>query len=544
MGAETDFYEEAEAGSDTQQRADVALRKIRAVVAGNGPDPRRNVSLVSYEEEILTFKAQTLFQPEVDMSSKVVPVVPPGALKMASLQEAEQRAKATAGQILQEPDVLSKLRQALEERPDKGLFCDRHVIPLDVTPALYTYDQPCPTCRGMKQSACRTCHGKGRVACVECKGQRHKTCPECRGAKTTLAAGGQSLCHNCQGQGKIQCLRCKGHGETHCIKCASSGKTNCVPCKASGQIHHLMTVKPDIRARFDYDKAKLPESAQKYIDQLGGKAIEQGHARMEAVTNVAARPPADGQPYSMLTMDYDISLPYGPLRFNVGAQEFGAHLFGYRSALVDMPPFLEQYLLGPLNLLNETAQGKGDPSRNLRDVMATTRAGRECVEGVVSIGARKTAEGLQQRYGLGLETQFIRKFVQTARAAVDRATIKPRLLGSIIGIGISVLFFLIYTFALSGLTGAPFPIRLISDLLAVIIGVSLPYLISQMMTRQSLMQLLGEPFNSPLRLASVGHKDLAGPIVAGIIFLLMCEFSFRMNPYAAPALYGLFRVWI
>ncbi len=492
-------------------RSEIALQKIRDVVTGNTFHPLQDVELVSYEEVFIEFQAHSNLILHTERAERVIPNKPPGLKKINNKNELDTLSAKDIENITESEATLTALKTDLLKREDKGYFWDKQRVPLQADPLLFLREEPCLECRGAKQIECRDCKGRG-----------HAKCP------------------NCKAQGQPNCLQCKGRGEIQCLKCKTKGRKDCHNCRANGKINHVTQIKLFADTQFSYDRRDIPDVAVTILDRLRDKLFTKDHATFKISDDIAAK--KKDHDAAMMTLTYDVKLPLGDAIFRVGDEDVPALLFGYKTALLDVPPFLERYMLAPFNLIRQAAQGQGNVMEKVRTAAHQTRLTNQAIIGVATKGVNVTERELKHEYSIALEPGFIHNLVRTTRAALNKLTMKPQIIGLTIGLIPALILTLLYIFVFnSGGINTAQPVRLLLDMVFLLICAFLPYICAQIMTRQTLIYTLGTHMKPHIKLPKLGMRGLWGPVIILTIFILLSASAYRANPLAAPEIYALFR---
>jgi hypothetical protein len=497
---------------DFVDRSEIALQKIRDVVDGNLLHPLEDVELLSYEEVFLEFQAHNRFTPHRVRAEKIISRIPPGVQKVRGKTELDTVSEKEMYTALRSQTPLNELKAQLLKRDDKGYFLDKERLPIVINPLMYLREEPCNECRGQKL-----------INCVDCEGRGYRPCQNCRGQ-----------------QGNKGCNICKGRGEVQCIKCQTKGKKKCHNCRAFGYVNHLTQIKLYADSNFSYEKDEVPVIAIGVLDRLREKLITKEHAAVSISDDIKASEKDFSD--SIMTLTYDVRLPLGDAMFRIGDEKIPALIFGYKVALLDVPPFLERYMLKPYNLLEEAAKGHGNISGKIRTAAYQTKLTNETVLGVASRGAGPTERALKHKYSVALEPLFIHNLVRSARLALDKLIVKPQMVGMVIGLVPSILLILLYIFVMSsGGVDTHQKLRFVLDAIIMLFAVFLPYLGAQILSRQSLIYALGHRVKKKLRLPNLGWRGILGPGFAFLAFIYFSELAFSTNPFGAPQSFAVIR---
>lgn len=496
---------------DFVDRSEVAIQKIRDVVKGNIFHPLEDVELISYEEVILEFEAENRFILHTDRVERVTPKTPPGVKKVNSKTDLDTVAEKDVENISTQETPLTELKAEILKREDRGYFLDNERIPLALDPLAFLREEPCQLCRGQRYIECNHCQGRG-----------------------------YKKCHGCQGKGLKNCNTCKGRGEIQCVKCQTKGKRECHNCRAFGKVNYLTLVRLSADSNFSYDKESVPEVIINVLERIREKLITKGHSMYAIGDDIKAKEKDNAD--SILTLKYHVRLPLADAVFRVGKEYVPALVFGYKTALLDVPPFLERYILKPFSLIQEAAKGQGNVAGKMRAAAYQTRLTNETIMGVATIGAAATERKLRNKYSIALEPAFIRNLVKSTRAALNKLTTKPQFIGLAVGLIPSFILTMIYVSLIcSNTTDLVQPVRLVMDAVFLLFSTFFPYFCAQVMSRQALIYALGHGVRHRIKLPKLGMRGLWGPIIAICLFLYFSETVYQNNPIAAPEIFSVLR---
>ncbi len=496
---------------DFIDRSEVALQKVRDVVTGNIFHPLADVELLSYEEVFLEFRAQLHLKIHTERSEKFSATTPPGITKVNSSADLDTKVEKEIARVTTSEAPLTSLKEDILKREDDGYFWEKQRIPLPLDPLTYVREEPCQECRGQKFKECKDCGGRGHIRCAVCNGNNLK-----------------------------QCNACQGNGEKQCIKCNTKGKRECHKCRGVGRVNHLTLVKLYADTTFSYDQEEIPEVARPVIERLREKLLTKEHATYVLSDDIKQKKKEHADHF--LTLNYDVKLPLGDAIFRVGEETVPALLFGYKTALLDVPPFLERYMLTPFNEIREAAMGQGDLQAKMRTAAYQTRLTNEAIIGVATKGASVTERKLKHDYSIALEPEFIHNLIKYTHIALNKMMRTPQMVGLAMGLIPSFILTLLYVFVLNGGgTNTAEPLRLVFDVLFLMISCFLPYFCAQIMSRQSLIYALGNGVKNDIRLPNLGTFGYLGPALAVLFFLLFSTLAYNSNPNEAPEIYAIFR---
>ncbi len=497
---------------DFVDRSEIALQKIRDVVQGNLLHPLADVELLSYEEIILEFQAHNRFTPHIQRAEKIINTTPPGIKKVRGKTELDTLSGKDTASALAQATPLEALRAEVLKRADKGFFWHQERTAMPLEPLMYLREEPCNECRGQKYVNCVDCGGRGYVPCQNCRGNA----------------------------GNSSCNLCKGRGEVQCRKCQTKGKTKCHNCQAFGVVNHLTQIKLYADSNFSYERDNIPEVVIRILERLREKLITKEHAAITISDDIKASEKDSAD--SILTLTYDVKLPLGDAVFRIGDEQIPALVFGYNVALLDVPPFLERYMLKPYSLLKEAAEGQGSIAGKIRTAAYQTRLTNETVMGVAGQGAARTEKRLRHKYSVALEPLFINNLVRATRTGLNRLITKPQMIGLFIGLIPAALLILLYIFGTgSGGAGTHQKLRFIFDAVILLISAFLPYFGAQILSRQAMIYALGHRAKKVLRLPSLGWRGFLGPGFVLLLFLYLSDLASKSDPVSAPQSFVMLR---
>lgn len=401
-----------------------ALAQIRAAVDGNGIDPAQ-VLLGTVDGKILEFQGSVHFRMIVKTSESDAP-----PLKMApgeqlqtvrSRGELDTEIRAYTSKTFDDPGTGSRLAAAILARADKGFGLGGSEIPSGIPVRHFVIQEPCPTCKGSTKTVCAPCHATGRLPCPTCKGTKMAVCYMCKGSKTKDMPNGKVPCHICHGHGRIICKPCKATGTIPCGTCQTTGKIACRSCAGTGHKTHRTSVEIMAAANSDFDTGSLPTRAAQIIEKMGGKFMAQGHATLEAQP---VRP--NGEKGAFL-IPCAFRLPYADIGIVLPGQKCRAVVFGEKARIVDVPPFLDRLLIGPVQKLQSAARS-GNAYGALRQ-SARAKAIRTAIFVAAQHSESKAVLELRRAYPVGLSAMAAQKIIALINKSLNRVTAVPALVG-------------------------------------------------------------------------------------------------------------------
>lgn len=532
--------------------ATLALRRIRALVEGNGEDAA-SVRVLDAGGSVLTFEATTRLTLKPRLSETSKPGKQTGGETMASREDMKKAAGDLTDHSTSDPEARAAVIQAFRARPDRGFGLDGQSVPLPAPKKTWMVHEKCPVCGGGGAGACRTCNGNGRVQCIRCHGHRQIPCPMCRGQKQVPGPSGQKVnCTRCRGDGRAPCDLCQQTGRIRCRTCSGSGKAPCQPCHGAGWQTHFMHAEIVAETRFLYDRKALPPEVVRSVDSLGAKLAAQGHASIQpgtpAAPAAAGGPPAPGG--GAIDIPYRVSLPYGGISFSIKGKPVQARLFGLKGKLLGAPPFLDGLIREGARRLHEAGEGRGNVAEKVRQA-ASFRAIAETLAAVSSASPRKAAMIVRRAYPFGLSGQMAETLVRDAGAAIRRITRRPCRIGLAAGLGLAAAW--LAAWLPGGVREAVLPLlppapamEPASDAAALLLAAIAVYLSIHAAAGLALRRALGNLLKGVPRAVSAGGGalEMAGCVLCVVLLLGFAEAGVQTKAYAAPSWYAHIRALI
>ncbi len=517
--------------------AEKALGRVRAMVRGNGLNPA-DVSLEEHDGSVLEFDAVTRLKLGPKIAEKTIKGRHTGGEVVASVPEVQKAITREIDKATKDPGVAKMVFDALMKRADKGYFLQNFRVPLNKLQKDFVRHDGCSSCNASGKVPCPNCKALGYTPCKQCRGEKYEICPECRGIRFIQGPNGQTKCHRCHGQGRISCTMCRQTGQIDCKFCKRTGKSVCKQCDGAGWMSYITHFEMHADTFFEYDRENLPESVIPYIEQLGAKLHESGHAEIQ--TGQAE------ETNNEIVIPYHLKLPWGGIAFKFGEDPVKARLFGYNGKLVDAPPFLEKYIAPGINNLEQAAQGHGNIAKLIHDA-GTFRTVADAIIAAAMLSRKKGLAMVRKNTPLGIEVATIQKMIVNADAAIKHITRTPRIIGLVIGLIVSAVLESLYVLGplrpiLSGALSNN-SLMMVADAALIALSGYLAVFIIQTSAQNAMNTALKDV------LKKAGGKKIppktgnSGLIACGgsaVIFLILLELSIHTGP-AAPEWYASLR---
>jgi hypothetical protein len=396
-----------------------ATRAIRAILQGNGVHPDQ-VTLGDFDLRMLPFTGALKIKLEAKVAKKQVPgksakgdVVADEASLFAAVDKHIQR-------IMVNPPQRKPMFDIVLKRPDKGFAFDDKKLGFHAYTTQFVMYDGCQTCAKSGKVVCNICQGRMQVPCTTCRGQKEVFCPSCKGDRIIRDQRGDYTCQKCRGRGRIPCQACGADGLIDCKTCLKTGRIKCLRCTGTGWMTTLLVAECEAHYKFVLEHQGLPPPVITAMIEQGPKLIERSIAEIEVA---GTQGPEDSEklPKDELSVFYKGILPYGAIRFQVGAESIGAMMFGFHGDLLECPPFLERIGADAITRLLGAAE-KPKEAYELLPHAARSRFIREALQAGLMSSRAKAIESYKKRYPYGLSDQMIRDLLALAEAATRNAS--------------------------------------------------------------------------------------------------------------------------
>ena len=415
--------------------AQTALQVLRALCKGNGVKTE-SVTVTSFKGYTHTIPASTFLEMKPLTRDKILP----GRQVSGKLCNTQADAQRAIDQViiaaLQDASARRQMTELLLKRADKGFALPNGTtLSVDFLTQDFCWHENCRHCSGQGKSACPRCSGQMREQCNQCHGRTMVPCTLCRGSGHVTGQGGKPQpCSRCHGQRQMPCQMCQRTGKIPCRQCRGQGFGQCTSCSGTGCFTHVLHMTPQMATHFEYDRTITPPDILTLLDQNALALMQGGYIKV-------ASSPAQTEPH-ILAVSYNITFPFGDIVFAVGKRELTGKLFGYKTRLLNIPPFLEKLLTPAMRDLEHAAAGRGSVAGKIR------KATRYRAAGIALLGAgtqtvRATTDVLMKKFPIGLSRGAAEKMAKLSDAAVAHITRKPRYAGLVIGL---VLVAALYAF--------------------------------------------------------------------------------------------------
>jgi hypothetical protein len=513
-----------------------ALALLKSVAKGNGINTK-NITLHSFEGEVLNYEAYHHFRIEPDVAEKLLMGKKGGDIVAGSEQDMRARITAFVESATENPVVIENTIDILKKRKDLGFAIPQHRLLLERMNKTIAVHEVCTVCSGSAKILCMECKGKGEIVCTRCHGSNEIICPECQGRQFMQGPDGKQVpCHYCHSRGKIGCEFCRGKGEIHCPKCKATGKMPCKDCGDTGWHTLFVSLKMNAISNYDYPKEELPEDAIEVIDDLGKLLVIEEHAKVKIIEEKDRLAELNAETKdNEFILPYHVRLPWGDIVFKIGEKDLKGNLFGFQPSLIHIPNFLEGVLGRGLRSLTEAAKGTSLPAGKIKEA-TKYRAVSEAVLFSARY-SRKRAMGLmRKKYPFGITGKTIDKMVIYADTALKRVTDKPRKIGLAIGLCLVCLFYGFYyvgplrDILISSITSTG--ARNFIDLLMILFGGAITTLSIQMTATKAMLEAIGDLLPKDKKsqfLPRPGYSALWGYGGGLAIYFLMIEIAAQMD---------------
>lgn len=438
--AQPDIQTAAEFPRIEQKLLDRSVKRMKALVQGNGADPD-HVHVDEYQE-IRQYRFPARVQ--IKLVSRFGVRVEPGRNTLAELAGSRDEFQKKIHSIIHTTRTTRDKRQQVIDfifsRSDKGFgIKSQRTLFKNLTHDVVMHEQ-CTTCSHSGDVACPRCHGKGGVTCTRCRGSRQIHCGKCGGSGHMRTPQGDRPCDMCRASGRVACTLCHSRGLMKCGGCAASGRVRCSKCSGTGWLSHLAHIELEGIIHFGFDRTNLPARLVELVQDRGAVLVKRGDLSVEMVPDVLPTSKPDElsdsgtasvnqEEDSMIYLDYDVTCPYGPIHFKVDDRVIPAIMLGWQARLIDAPPFLEDLTKTGMEAISEAASGKG-PLVDLLHKACRFAVWRELISQILLSGnLKQVRDVLFNRYPTGLDDAHMRTLIPQADLAVRMVTRRARYIG-------------------------------------------------------------------------------------------------------------------
>jgi len=408
-----------------------SLNLMRKALKGNGVRAD-NVSVKSFDGDILEFTAATHIKLNNKISEKTVPGRAAGETIFQNRQAALNEAESYAANIFKAPANIEQIKNLISQKPHKGFGLNNEIIKLSFLDREFTTHEPCNPCQGRGATQCAKCKGKGYQPCANCNAQGFEKCHECNGNRQTRGPQGQmQTCNLCQGLGKTSCSFCRENRQVQCSICKTKGEAQCKSCGGQGAQSNIVSTEMTAHCAYDFDAGTLPDKAVGVIKSLGGELAEQ--AQIKPINKETE----DNEP-GILRVFYDVRVPQGDVEFAIKDSVVKAYIFGTKSAIKDIPDFLDGIIASGAKKLAHAASGQGNISDNMRAAVKYKTV-RQAVMLSARYNSKKALRALLHYTPLGLSNGLAQKLIGDANAALNNVTKQQRIIAIAAGIGTAIV---------------------------------------------------------------------------------------------------------
>lgn len=397
-----------------------ALKQVRALARGNGPNPDA-IQIQKTDGGIIKCEAITHLEihPKVTQEQKVGQhqvgrVLPnPEALTKA--------VKAQSTGAIKNTEVRKLMAELLLKRPDKGFAIHGEFFDLPTLNASYCLHRPCGTCNGAKRTTCRTCNGQRQETCYSCRGHGIIPCTFCHSTGFEKGPNGQQQqCTHCRGTRQMTCKLCQRRGKITCRQCQGNGAIGCNTCKSMGVFTDITHINLQMKTLFEIDRAALPHPAVKIIETKGGAMVQ---SKQIAVQGEQVKREDGG-----LAIQYDVEFPYATVILGINGRPLQMEIFGTRGRIVKLPAFLENMTGTVLALLEEAGKTKAGVQSKIIKASKTRIIG-EALSFTLRMPRNKALLSLKKRYPIGITNDGLKHLIQASHQAIQNLTASARYSG-------------------------------------------------------------------------------------------------------------------
>ncbi|HOO82168.1 MAG TPA: hypothetical protein PK513_06675 [Alphaproteobacteria bacterium] len=405
-----------------------ALLQMCEAIKGNGLK-NEDVDITAYDGETLEFLAITEMKLDTKLSIKRQAGKITGPTLVANAGAFQEAVNKETYKITHSLDVVERIRDAVLERPDKGLCLKNILIKLPFLHKDFVTHEPCSACASKGKITCVRCHGKGREPCPRCHARGSETCPTCGGRQYILGPNNQNQqCMRCNGTGRIGCSQCHESREVQCAMCKAVGTMQCRQCNGHAWNSVLCRAEINPVGLYSFDRTTIPQQALEKLDLLGSDI--QHHSNIQIIH----RHKELEQERNDISIPYHIKVPMAHVTFMLKEKlEIPAFLFGTQAKLYDMPPFLEKITAPGIKALKAAAMGQGDAA-SLIQKAGRYRTLREILLATSKLGPKKTLKVIEEKNPIGLSEDTTRKLVLMACKAIGFLGKKPRQISIALGL--------------------------------------------------------------------------------------------------------------
>lgn len=507
-----------------------ALLHVQAIFDGNG-FKKDNIKIISHAVKIQTATAGTYLELKPVMSESTaagkVVIGEMVASRDAAMTAANDKMIANASN----PTIQAKITAALLERNDKGFGLKNQIIPIEFINHDFTWHEPCHTCNGNGKSTCNKCMGRKLETCMKCHGRSMMSCPMCRG--TGLLQGNK--CNRCFGKRFVPCDGCRSSGLMPCRTCNASGISTCTTCGARGYKSFVLNLKAQALTYFEYDAKAMPKNAADAVEMYGSALV--------ANNTIKVKGRLADEKENALGANYEIEFPAGDIIFQFKDREIKAQLFGYHAKITGMPNILDKILTPVMLELKEAVNDVGSVANKIKKATRYKLIGQAYLL-LQKTNQKNAVRHIKKLYDVGLSGAMAQNIITLAYATTARITKKPRIIGLIIGLGVtSILTALYYALparaAIVSKVSNPWAeviLEIILDVVPIFIGGILTTFFIQKTAAKSIQTALGHlvPDNQKHKLVAntmgLGLWSYIGAAVVSMMVLITFSFITKTSP--------------
>lgn len=428
---------------------DIALKKVRSIVAGNGINPK-NLKFVSFDGVTLQYLATTKLQLRMKTLERIEAGKKQANHKISGAQQLRDEISKMEQKLTHRADSIRSIQAFVaEERKDMGYGLNGQMIRLPFLTTDYVAYEACQNCKAKGEVACQRCHRQGYEVCPQCHGQGLELCNQCSGSHFISTPQGRVQCPKCHGKGKTSCGMCQERRKIQCRVCKTKGSTTCTVCNGHAWSSRIYTVEVEAMPSFDLDKTNFQARVGEIIESLGPKLITDAHADVSIIYKEQDDKHSEDK-RDFIAIPYVVTVPYGELQYSIGQDTHNTMIFGNNGDLYFVPMLLETLLKKPLARLKEAAENRGNVAEKIKQAgrYKTIRLG---IVAAARLPLGKAALKVRRETPHGITPATVGEMIVNADKALKNITRKPRQYGMFGAFGLSAVFFLLYFVA--GLRG-------------------------------------------------------------------------------------------
>jgi hypothetical protein len=396
---------------------DKALKKLRALVEGNGLHPNK-VELLGTEEKTLTVQAEMHLSFEIATQRQRYPGQPPATPTQYEVKvvnaadEIPKQIEEFKTGLAKEARWLEGVIEQLKSTPGQGFGLMRADITVENLARIFRVQEKCSSCSGSGSTGCEACRATGMIFCQQCQGSGLERCQYCMG-RGTDANDPSRYCQMCNGSTQVQCRICYGRREITCTACNGQRKIMCRACGGDGNFTLEERALPTVRGDFKLmEGADLPSGLRRVFDRGGLKMLARGQAQ------IVMEPVREGENNTKV-IPYSATFPFADARLRINGKPMRATIIGEKASIRDIPAFLDPVFDRELEAVGKKIGGSNALERALK-----LRAMRDMF-GLMQQGGELEVP-FRRLYPVGLSPEMIQRMQGVLNKATQEKTFLVR----------------------------------------------------------------------------------------------------------------------